>query len=367
MFRRRVLFGAVALVLGALLFVVASAFVIDRGYGPIAAAIVGGFAFPVAPILWHLIGERGRAKAAAAAAAKPAKGTIKPKPSTLTGTDRYWMRFVAVAIVVLGPMIAVGRFGVVRAALHHGLWFVPETPPDLRGIGAGAPRDFKDQELLLKHVPSDVEAVAVFHDPNAGGNLVAGWVHRHSMVAFEGSILMPGGASLHDKLEESADQLGKLPWFDRIVAAPAPDGTDIFTSEIWKSKVQLPGDGPSAELRRWLAKAPQSAQLVTAYVPKVRGKLLGIAAWLTVGAPAAEPTTVIEARAETGDVVSAFQLYAEANAAFAPASGRSDACRRAIDDTADHTRIVWNGTVITARIEVANETIVDLIGCKVSL
>ena len=33
---------------------------------------------------------------------------------------------------VIGPMVAVARFGVVRAALHHGLWFVPTSPPDRR-------------------------------------------------------------------------------------------------------------------------------------------------------------------------------------------------------------------------------------------
>ena len=96
--------------------------------------------------------------------AKPKKGVAKPKPSTLTGYDRYWLRFVAVTLVVVGPMVGIARFGVVRAVAHHGLWFIPTTPPDLRSIGAGTPRDFKDHAQLLRHVPNEAE-VAGNKDP----------------------------------------------------------------------------------------------------------------------------------------------------------------------------------------------------------
>src|SRR5690349_15881568 len=95
--KQRIVFGALFVLLGALLFWIASAYVVDHDYNRIAAAIVGGLAFPVLPVVWHVIGERRRRTKVAA---------MKQAPkTTLAATDRYWLRFTAVALVVLGPMI----------------------------------------------------------------------------------------------------------------------------------------------------------------------------------------------------------------------------------------------------------------------
>jgi hypothetical protein len=364
--RQRAVFGVLAVVLGALLFVVASAFIVDRGYGSILALAVGVFAFPLAPAVWQLIGERGRTKRTAEEDAKPKKGVAKPKPSTLTGYDRYWLRFVAVTLVVVGPMVGIARFGVVRAVAHHGLWFIPTTPPDLRSIGAGTPRDFKDHAQLLRHVPNEAEVVGVFHDPNAGGNLVWGWSKGHTVLAWDGKILVPGGISLADKLEEYNDQLIKLPWFDKLVSLSPSDNVDVWSSEVWRGKAQPLGDGPTADLRKELSRAPQDAQLVVAYAP--RGKdakvVRGMVGWMTVGTD----TVVIEGRAELGDVVTAMQFYTRMNALLVvERSGRSDACKAAIRSFNEHTTIVQNANVITAHAEVSKETVTGLIGCSMSL
>src|SRR5256885_9961609 len=113
--RGRIVFGGLVVLLGVTLFVVTSAYVIDHGYNKIAAAIVGTFAFPIAPLGWHFFAERRRAKRLANAKL--------PAKATLTGHDRFWMRFAVVALALLGPMIASSGFGVLGSVWRHGLWF----------------------------------------------------------------------------------------------------------------------------------------------------------------------------------------------------------------------------------------------------
>jgi hypothetical protein len=355
--RQRAVFGVSVLVLGAVLFILASAFVIDRHYSPILAAIVGGLAFPVAPALWHLLGERGRTRKLADV--KPVKGAPAPKPSTLTGFDRYWMRFVGVAIVVLAPMFIIARTGVFRAAIHHGLWFIPTPPPDLRGIGSDTPRDFKDHDLLLKHLPPETEVAVAFHDPNEGGNLVAGWAAGHSALVSVGRILLPGGASLEDAVRSRS-------WYsnDTFSTVSTLDGTDAFASDAWRNKIQLPGDGPSTALRRELARAPQAAPFVVAWVPrspKEAKAIHGAAAWLVM----TEDTVVIEGRLETGDIITAFETYARINNQLVGDhdAERPSKCRHLLSDLADRVTVVQNGTVITARLTATRSEMADLVVC----
>jgi hypothetical protein len=355
--RQRTVFGVAVVVLGLALFVVASAFVVDRGYSPILAAIVGGFAFPVAPLVWQLVGERRRSTRLAA---KPAKGAAAPKPSTLTKTDRFWMRFVAVALVVLGPMVAIGRFQVVRATFRHGLWFVPTPPPDLRGLGEGTPRTFEDQALLFRHVPPESEAVFVFHDPNAGGNLVGAWAGGKSAVISSGEILLPGGQSLGDIAH-------KISWllFDPVHEVGTGDGTDVLASDSWRAKVQLPGDGPTLAMRKELARAPQAADVVVGWVPRTpreQAAIRGGAGWLVLDGD----RVVLEGRLETTNIAVAIEAYARANAQLVGEhAGRSDACRRGIETLADHTTIVQNGLVITARAVLTRAATTQLLACVV--
>lgn len=117
--RQRIVFGILATVAGALLFEVASAYLVSRELPPWLAIAVGAFAFPVAPLTWHVLGERSRKKKQAAAKT--------PSTSTLTSGDRYWLRFFVVALVMLGPMVAIDKLDVARAAWRHGLWWWPTS------------------------------------------------------------------------------------------------------------------------------------------------------------------------------------------------------------------------------------------------
>ncbi len=111
------MFGIFATLVGALSFEIASSYIVSREL-PIGLAIaVGALAFPVAPLIWQLVGERRRKRKQAAAK--------MPSKSTLTAGDRYWLRFFAVTLLVIGPMVAISKLGVVRAPLHHGLWWLP--------------------------------------------------------------------------------------------------------------------------------------------------------------------------------------------------------------------------------------------------
>jgi len=145
--RHRLVFGVLLVVLGASAFCVASAFVVDRGYSKILAGVVGALAFPVAPVAWHAWAERRRARKRAEAK--------KPAKSSVTGADRYWMRFGVVVLAILGPMIYTARLDVVRATIRHGLWFVPTPKPGIGGLGRGHEREFPEQESLLRRVSSD--------------------------------------------------------------------------------------------------------------------------------------------------------------------------------------------------------------------
>jgi hypothetical protein len=117
--RQRFVFGILATVVGAFLFEVASAYIVSRELPIWLAIAVGAFAFPVAPLTWHLLGERSRRKKQATAKA--------PSKSTLTAGDRYWLRFVVVTLLVLGPMVAISKLDVARAVWRHGLWWWPTS------------------------------------------------------------------------------------------------------------------------------------------------------------------------------------------------------------------------------------------------
>src|SRR5262249_47383104 len=119
--KQRIKLGAVVFVAGALVFIVASAYLVARGWPNWLAGAVGGIAFPVLPVAWHIWGEpKPRAKLSAAANVKAPTKKTHTSPA-----DRFLFRMLGAAVLVIGPMIAVGRFDVARAPFHHGLWFIP--------------------------------------------------------------------------------------------------------------------------------------------------------------------------------------------------------------------------------------------------
>jgi hypothetical protein len=362
--RRHLGIGLVVAVLGAALFWIASAYVIDHEHGKILATVVGAFAFPVAPIAWHLFAERRR-RARVAAAKTPPK-------STLTGIDRYWMRFVVVALAVLGPMFAVSKFTVLGAVWRHPLWFIPDSPPDISAIGTGAQRDFKDAEKLLKRVPSDAELVIVAHQDadagKAGGSAVFAWGARQAMLAADSS-LRDADKSVSDQVDALNDARGKMPWlpFDKLSVISSSDPV-VVASDGWKTKVDPPATGPSEELLGELRRAPQNAVFVAAITPrtKLTAKDLDPSTirhgvlWLTSG----DDKLVFAGRIEAVDAATATKLTGEIDDVLhGKTTDIPESCRAPVAKIIDHFTIQHDGAIVTARLEIPSQSIMELMFC----
>jgi len=362
--RGRIGFGVVVSLLGVILFIVASAYVIDHDYNKIAAAIVGGFAFPVAPLAWHLVAERRRGSRLAAAKL--------PTKAALTGHDRFWLRFAVVALAVLGPMFASSGFGVFGAAWRHGLWFIPERAPDLGSIGNGPARDFKDQESLLRRVPSDAELVVVFHsDGQAGkpsGTAVLAWGARQAMVAVEGAL--GDDEPLDKKLEEINADRGKIPFLpvDPFVAVTTSDKTLLIASEGWRNKVEPATTGPSEELRGELARAPQEAPFVAAFAPRTQISAHDLdTAMIRHGAVWGMQhgdSIVIAGRVEARDAAAAKKLADDISAVIhLETKDIPESCRGEVAKIVDRVQIAHDGTIVTARAEIPQDALIGLMFC----
>jgi hypothetical protein len=348
--RQRSIFGGLVVVLGALLFLVSSAFIIDRGYPKVIAAIVGGLAFPVLPVAWHVWGERSRAKKQAEAK--------KPSTSTLTGFDRFWLRFVVIAAVVIGPMIGMAKLGVVRAAIHHGLWFIPEFEPGLGMVGEGPRHDLTRVEPLLKRIPSDAEGVVVSAPSTLNGEGMIAFSNHDVVAAAEGTMLRDD-----DMIRRINDAFKGQHYLllDPIAMVIDRDIT-VAATDKWKLKVDPAPGGLSQVLRRELERAPADAQFFMAFTPKtVRdAKSIRSGAMWTINR---DKDFVIEARIEALDVRRAYELITEAKALKADALPISGDCKTAVGKILDRLELAQVGAVVTARVTIPEGTADDLARC----
>ncbi|HEY6035905.1 MAG TPA: hypothetical protein VIV58_16635 [Kofleriaceae bacterium] len=104
--------GFAFLIVCVAMFEVPSSLLIARGYSPWLALGIGAAVFPIVPLVWHVIAERGR--------------TAPSAPSTTTGWKRLLYRTLGVAAIT-SAIVVVGARSHVRDALHdHLLWFLPD-------------------------------------------------------------------------------------------------------------------------------------------------------------------------------------------------------------------------------------------------
>jgi hypothetical protein len=363
--RTRIVFGLLVAVLGAALFVTASAYAVDHGVAKWLAAAVGGFAFPVAPALWQFVSERRR-RARIAAAKTPPK-------TSLTGYDRFWMRFVVVALVVLGPMFAHSRFGVFGSVWRQALWFVPATPVDLSSLGTGAQRDFKGAEHLLKRVPGDAELVVVVHPPadsgQPAGDAVLAWGAKQAVIAVDEAI-----ADKDKDLEKGIDELNaerdKVPWLpiDKLDKISTSDKTVLIASEGWKSKVEPAGTGPSEELLGELRRAPQDAVFVAAFAPRTKITVKDVDPETirhgVLWASGDQKHIVLAGRLEAVDAAAATKLVEEIEAVLhAKTADIPAACRDEVSKLVSGLELQHSGAIVTARLELEPEKLFGLMFC----
>ena len=347
--RPRVVFGVMVAILGAAMFLVVSAFALDHVSSKIVAAIAGGIAFPLAPVVWHLIGERRRTSRRAAM-------KVAPKTS-LTGGDRFWMRFAAVVLVVIGPMVAIARFGVVRSVWHHGLWFVPEPDP--------APRDL---ETLFKRVPSDADlVVAIKHIGEGDGGV--GLIALGNNDAMATIIDKKLGAewSSSGKLDLVNSELKNQPWLPvhAVDLVSTSDDSLVVSTPGWHGKVESMSGGLSPGLRREFDRAPKDAAIVIALAPHdAMGQALGSGVlWVTH----VDDKLVLEARGETSDDATAAKLVTRTKAALRfDTKDIPESCRDPVSKIADQLQITHVGSAVTIHAEVPGNALMGLLMCAMS-
>lgn len=357
--KQRIVFGVLAVLAGLAMFMVASSYIVARGLPHWLAAIVGAFAFPVAPVGWHIWSERRRRKKVSVAKSAP--------KATLTGADRYWLRTLAVAIVVLGPMIAIGKFGVVRAVVKHGLWFWPESskpgPGSLTAIGSGTQRGIQVLGTPLARVPADAELVVMVEPPadeHTDGRAVMAWGNRQLLVVAEGKKILAEDPTA--KLAELNKQRNKFSWFpvDEVVEVKRSDAEYIAASQGWRYRVEPPGTGPGVELVRELGRSPKDALVYAAYAPKTTHDIRAGAAWLIHR----NDKLIVEGRVEASDEAAAKKLVAEAQTALSKAAKDApESCHDQVDALAKAVQLDQRGTVITARVETDAGTLVGIAFC----
>jgi hypothetical protein len=364
--RQRFVFGAAATLVGVLMFVVASAYIVFRGWPHWLAAAIGALAFPIGPVTWQLIGERRRKKKLAAAKT--------PSKATLTAGDRYWLRCIAVALIVLGPMVAVGRFNVVRATFRHGLWFVPKhyEPSTTHGsplsmIGSGVPRTIDVLGTPVARVPSDAELVVLVTSPpgeSQDGRAVFAYGDKQVMFAGEGKGLDVEG-DVNAKIAEINKQRSKVPWLpiDEIQLISYSDSSLVAASAGWRAKVEFPGLGPSTDVLRELGRAPKDAFFVAGFVPKTTRDVLSTkagAAWLYKSGD----KLVLEGRVEANDEAAAKQLVAEATRALDKAAHDvPESCREQVGTIIKAIQLDQTGAIVTGRLEVDGGALMGVMFC----
>jgi hypothetical protein len=347
--RHRLIFGVLLVVLGAAAFLVASAYIVDKGYSKILAGIVGGLAFPVLPVAWHAWAERHRT-------AKRAEAK-KPTKSSLTGADRYWMRFGIVALVVIGPMIYASRIEVVRAAFRHGTWFIPTPKPGIGTIGGGggSARDFPDQESLLRRVPSDAEAAIIWHDPKNA---------RDSVIAYGGHQAFGVGRATFDRptFDQAAKLLHKWIPLEPLAVVPNTDDLEIQATDGWRTKVEPAAGALPPELRRELARSPAESIVAIGFAPHatpIATRIKSGALWATWRDA---DHVVIEAHVEARDVAEATTVLEAARAAL-HGDNIPDACKAAVAKLADDADVAQVGLTVIARVTAPVSALGDLASC----
>jgi hypothetical protein len=352
--RATAFFGIGIVVFGVAVFMLASAYLIERDLPKWLAAAVGALAFPVLPVGWHVIGERRRRQRLAAAKTQP--------KTTLAPGDRYLMRAVAVAILALAPMFVVGRFAVVRAAWNHKTWFIPDPSYDA----------IETTDDLFAHLPSDAEALLVIRDhdekrtksdkPKLG--VIAYSDGQLAMIAPDDGA---DQANPGDKVAELDKQRSKIPFLKigELDTVKLGKGMFAVATERWRTPIREAGSGPRAALRTELSRAPADAMVSLAYVPNKPVDLLGIqkmTGWMLQKATNEKLT--IEAQIDCVDAASAGKALDLMRALWKTQQPElPEKCRDELSKVTDKVELQQTGAKITFRLVIEPEQLAGLMLC----
>jgi hypothetical protein len=348
---RRVPIGFVLLVvvLGAVMFVVPSAFAASRGAPWWLCMTAGALAFPVLPVGWHLFSERRRR--ARRAAAKT------PSTTVLTGGDRFVIRCLAVGIVAVGPAFVLDGKGAFSTVANNVGWIIPPTPWPGHSDAA-----------LLSRVPADAEIVVSIHkDAEAKHGDVDAKPAVDAIVAYgnhKGMVYSPGDPDGDKDVTESEinEQLDKLPIKIDRVSIYSKKSPTYVASESWRGALDT-ATGPSADLKALLAKAPSNALAVIAVMPKTTPELKPIktaVGWLVM----TDDSIKVEGQIEAVDAASATLVIAGTRAAYQAQRDKApEKCREPLDKINDKLHLDQTGATINVSFEIPMSMLGDVMLC----
>jgi hypothetical protein len=343
---KRLVFGGALAFVGAAVFVVVSSYLIERELPRWVAGTVGALAFPVLPGAWHLWGERRRKR-------RLARATVQPRAS-LTGGDRFLLRCLVVALLVIGPMVYVGGTDVLAATWAHGTWFIPRADPCVRARAA-----------LLARVPADAELVIAVCGRTEGGQLDgAGVLAIGAGQVMVASDPVPSGENLDEGLAQLNAARERFPWLKVApISKVSSSGPFLAASDGWRSLVTNPGAGPNAELAAELARAPGDATMVGAMVPRTTKDVLSTrraAMWIV----ATQERLIVDGRLEGLDAAAAEKLVAEARAEWASTrAGLPGKCSDQIDQALGGARLDRDGALVLAHAELDPQKLLGVFFC----
>ena len=356
--RSRVAFVLMVVAAGLILVVVPTAWLHARGLPWWLCALAGALIFPIAPLGWHLLRER-RARADGA-------------KRTLTGSDRLVLRMIAIAVVVLGPLLVLRPGQTWRAVRDHGTWFIPRSPPPPRPVG-GDPR-------LLAQVPAEAELVVWLRSTaDLAGGRPDGEAPRRDDEAEEILVAMREGelelvargpAKALDKfpLDEIDSQLAKQAWLpvEGPLSARRKGDLLIVTTPGWAAAVDAriagQGAGPTAIIDR-LATAPKDAVIIAAGVPArayAGLQVSGAQSWLRVN----EQGVRLDGELVVADRAAATAIVDRLRAELAGLRERTPSdCRRQVGALIDRLTITASDTAVVVRGSWKGEQIGEAMMC----
>ncbi len=260
--RARLVGGGLLALAGIVMFDVPAAYAVVRGAPGWLALIVGLLVFPVLPVTWHVVRERGRR-------ANP------PKKTSTTGWERFAFRLIAIGVLVIGALLVFDRSRTWRGIRHHALWMIPTT------IEPVVP----DSKVLDK-VPSSAEVIVWLRDTDDAQAMVSqvaptSFGAQELVIAVDGTnvmILETGDASLIDLI---------VPWYTVLrPGSVTPKVVELAGGiRMWSTPGWPPSTGRPTALIEQMRRAPDSAFLVAVTKPRTRkvDEITGAVGWLSVG------------------------------------------------------------------------------------
>ena len=319
------------LVLGfAAMFIVPSSYAIDRDHSRWFALALGALAFPLAPMVWHLVGELRRRRARGKAAARaPAKGPARTpaKSAGLTGVQRLLLRSAVVAVVAFGGTWAIGRGEVWSALRHHALWFTDWSDPD----------PIADSQVLQR-VPAAAEAILWIRKGHSSALMplvLSG--ELEAVIAYDKAdsmIVIAGTDAVLDQVEPLAKMGRGGVGLERT---DSPSGMRILATPGWRNHTSE----PAASLLALLREAPDDAVAIAVARPVTierNNVMRSFVGWARVD----ETHVTFAAQLEAIDAASADVLMPAIKAAAERLPASKDCGNRAFADVTD-TNFVRDG------------------------